>query len=136
MMKKMMMKKMKASRKIMKMRKRKMRMMMKTQGWGMKVMTVMKELVVLMGMMDTKQMMLRVLMVQILEQKLRRAWEEVKATRGQQILKIAVRGVQVLLSLLFLMKVQENSNHHLPQRDRPLDPHSHHADHHIHYLHD
>lgn len=32
----------------------------------------------------------RVLMVQILEQKLRRAWEEVKATRGQQILKTVV----------------------------------------------
>jgi len=32
----------------------------------------------------------RVLMVLILEQKLRKAWEEVKATRGQQILKTAV----------------------------------------------
>lgn len=34
-------------------------MMMKTQGWEMKVMTAMKELVVLMAMMDMKQMMLR-----------------------------------------------------------------------------
>lgn len=32
----------------------------------------------------------RVLTVQILEQKLRKAWEEVKATRGQQILKTVV----------------------------------------------
>lgn len=43
----------------MRMRKRKMRMMMKTQGWEMKVMTVMKELVVLMVTTDMKQMMLR-----------------------------------------------------------------------------
>lgn len=34
-------------------------MMMKTQGWEMRVMTAMKELVVLMAMMDMKQMMLR-----------------------------------------------------------------------------
>lgn len=34
-------------------------MMMKTQGWEMKVTTAMKELVVLMAMMDMKQMMLR-----------------------------------------------------------------------------
>lgn len=33
----------------------------------------------------------RVLMVQILEQKRRKAWEEVKATRGRQILKTVVR---------------------------------------------
>lgn len=44
---------------IMMMRKRRMRMMMKTQGWEMKAMTAMKELVVLMAMMDMKQMMLR-----------------------------------------------------------------------------
>lgn len=35
------------------------RMMMKTRGWEMKAMTVMKELVALMAMMDMKQMMLR-----------------------------------------------------------------------------
>ncbi|KAM9283886.1 nucleoprotein TPR isoform 6-T6 [Morus bassanus] len=77
----------------------------------------------------------RVLMVQILEQKQRKAWEEVKATSGQQILKTE-KGVRVLPSPLFLMKVQENSSHHQLQRDRPLDPHSHLADHHIHCLHD
>ncbi|KAM9283885.1 nucleoprotein TPR isoform 5-T5 [Morus bassanus] len=78
----------------------------------------------------------RVLMVQILEQKQRKAWEEVKATSGQQILKTVEKGVRVLPSPLFLMKVQENSSHHQLQRDRPLDPHSHLADHHIHCLHD
>lgn len=43
----------------MRMRKKTTRMMMKTQGWEMKAMTVMKELVALMAMMDMKQMMLR-----------------------------------------------------------------------------
>lgn len=40
-------------------------------------------------------------MVQILEQKLRKAWEEVKATRGQQILKTVVWLFQVSSNFVF-----------------------------------